>query len=838
MSANRYLPSGLALLGYVVLAVLMTWPLVPQLSTYAAGKGNDMWVFRWNDWWLRKALVEGHNPYHTSYLFYPHGVSLLWHSFSWLNTGLWLPLQVLVGPLAAHNLIVLLTYTLSGYTAYLLAHEITNSRKAAFVAGLVYAFYPYRIIHRNQIKFLSVQWIPLFALYLVRLTRRGRLRDGLKAGVMLALCGLSSVQLMALSGMWAVLWLAYSLVTERRDWTRRTVLALLLGGLVCGVLLAPFFAPMVKALVGPDAAQNLATGDAGEGGGTDALAFFVPSRHHPLLRKGELKRIYKRVVHLHGDVAAVGYTTLGLGAWAVVKRWRKARFWLLSALPLAALALGSTVHINGQALPGIPMPYRLLAPTLLGETIRHPARFNLILALPVTMLMAIGLADLLKRLRSRRQWTSLATIGVATLVLFEYFSLFQTTEPIHSAFYDQLRQEAGEFAVADFPIGFHAHDKWYMYAQTIHGRPMVGGHVSRVPAHAHDFMDNVPLLSTARVSAPKEGELGDVTRQLRLLAEAGVRYVLIHKDRASSDSVARWREWFVVHPCYEDEYLLVFRTSPRYGEDSRFQTEVGDGIGVLSATLLTEVLPQGGLLEAEVVWGTREPPERDWMAYLALVGPAGQEAQRADFEPYLGWPMSDWGRDAVARGRGTLQVDPFIPGGTYTVTLGLADPVTGVSLGEPIEVGRVEVQTIERVFEVPEAEVESEAVFGEALRLLGYDLHLADDQAQVRLHWQALQRMDVPYKFFVHLVDPVSGQLVAQADVMPHNWTYPTTWWEVGEVVSDEIVLPLIDVPPGIYRLEMGVYHPDSGDRLPLTDGHEPQKPSDRFILLEAVEVH
>jgi hypothetical protein len=226
------------------------------------------------------------------------------------------------------------------------------------------------------------------------------------------------------------------------------------------------------------------------------------------------------------------------------------------------------------------------------------------------------------------------------------------------------------------------------------------------------------------------------------------------------------------------------------------------------------------------------------MAYLALVEPAGQEAQRAGFEPYPDWPTSDWGRDAVARGRGTLQVDPFIPRGIYTVTLGLVDPATGVEASEPIQLGQVEVQAVERVFEMPEVEVESEAVFGEALRLLGYDLHLADDQAQVRLHWQALRRMDVPYKFFLHLVDPASGRLVAQADVMPHNWTYPTTWWEVGEVVSDEIVLPLTDVPAGTYCLQTGVYHPDSGERLPLTDGHEPQKPSDRFILLEAVEVH
>jgi hypothetical protein len=185
-----------------------------------------------------------------------------------------------------------------------------------------------------------------------------------------------------------------------------------------------------------------------------------------------------------------------------------------------------------------------------------------------------------------------------------------------------------------------------------------------------------------------------------------------------------------------------------------------------------------------------------------------------------------------------LQVDPFAEGGVYTVTVGLLDPVTGVKAGEPLVVGQVEVQTVERVFETLEMEVESEAVFGALLRLLGYDLRQADDQVIMTLHWQALRRMDTAYKFFVHLVNPETGELVAQVDVMPYNWTYPTTWWEAGEIVSDEIAISLAGVPPGTYRLEIGVYPPDSGIRLPLTSGREPQQPPDRFVLPEAVEVH
>ena len=73
----------------------------------------------------------------------------------------------------------------------------------------------------------------------------------------------------------------------------------------------------------------------------------------------------------------------------------------------------------------------------------------------------------------------------------------------------------------------------------------------------------------------------------------------------------------------------------------------------------------------------------------------GRISKSVDFEPCADWPTSEWGPDGVARGHGTLRVDPFIEGGTYTVTVGLVDPVTGARAGQPLSIGQVEVQTVE-----------------------------------------------------------------------------------------------------------------------------------------------
>jgi hypothetical protein len=120
----------------------------------------------------------------------------------------------------------------------------------------------------------------------------------------------------------------------------------------------------------------------------------------------------------------------------------------------------------------------------------------------------------------------------------------------------------------------------------------------------------------------------------------------------------------------------------------------------------------------------------------------------------------------------------------------------------------------ERLFVAPLAERGVEARFGDALRLLGYDLGVDADTLDVTLHWRALRRMERSYKFFVHLYHVESGEIVAQKDVIPHDWQYPTVWWEANEVVSDLVRVPLDQVPSGTYQLAVGVYDAQTEDRL------------------------
>jgi 4-amino-4-deoxy-L-arabinose transferase-like glycosyltransferase len=105
----------------------------------------------------------------------------------------------------------------------------------------------------------------------------------------------------------------------------------------------------------------------------------------------------------------------------------------------------------------------------------------------------------------------------------------------------------------------------------------------------------------------------------------------------------------------------------------------------------------------------------------------------------------------------------------------------------------------------------------------------------VTLTWHTLRPAGIDYKVFVHLVDQ-AGSLRAQNDDLPDGGNMNTTRWVEGVSFDDMHVLNLpADLPKGRYRLEMGLYDPASGARLPLRDSHGASLPDGALLLDEIV---
>lgn len=97
---------------------------------------------------------------------------------------------------------------------------------------------------------------------------------------------------------------------------------------------------------------------------------------------------------------------------------------------------------------------------------------------------------------------------------------------------------------------------------------------------------------------------------------------------------------------------------------------------------------------------------------------------------------------------------------------------------------------------------------------------MSGDILQVELTWRATMPLSERYKVFLHLVDG-EGQIVAQRDAEPVGFGRPTDGWQVGERIVDLhgiVVRP--GTPPGDYQLLLGIYLPETGQRLPV-QGHE-----------------
>ena len=107
--------------------------------------------------------------------------------------------------------------------------------------------------------------------------------------------------------------------------------------------------------------------------------------------------------------------------------------------------------------------------------------------------------------------------------------------------------------------------------------------------------------------------------------------------------------------------------------------------------------------------------------------------------------------------------------------------------------------------------------FGGIARLQGVSLTATSatpsDLIGVRLYWQADQPIAQHYKVFVQLLN-ADGQLVAQHDAEPVNYSAPTTSWVPGQTLRDDHGLALLpNLTAGTYRLIAGLYGSD-GVRL------------------------
>jgi hypothetical protein len=122
----------------------------------------------------------------------------------------------------------------------------------------------------------------------------------------------------------------------------------------------------------------------------------------------------------------------------------------------------------------------------------------------------------------------------------------------------------------------------------------------------------------------------------------------------------------------------------------------------------------------------------------------------------------------------------------------------------------------------PLAFAPAEVRFGDGLLLKSFWMRQQawrGDWFYVVLAWQPTQPLPKDYKVFVHVLDG-AGQIAFQQDKLAIDALQPMSRWAVGQVLRDPyaIVVPA-ELPVGEYRVVIGIYDPETGQRLPTQQG-------------------
>lgn len=256
----------------------------------------------------------------------------------------------------------------------------------------------------------------------------------------------------------------------------------------------------------------------------------------------------------------------------------------------------------------------------------------------------------------------------------------------------------------------------------------------------------------------------------------------------------------------------------------------------------------GGRLPLTLYWQALDYIGEDYQIFDNLLDHEQRRWGGYDRRAKDGYSTLLWAPGEIIIDRFGVPIDAAAPDGVYTIDIGLYRKAAAGFVSLPIVIeGRLSEQTSIRLGPVkvggppagattwaPDPQVVVNQSFGDQITLLGYDVAKLSSELKFTLYWQAEQRMATDYTTFFHLRNKLN-ETVAQKDQPPTNGHYPTSLWDSGEIVVDEITLT--PPPPGEYTPVVGLYDFVTGARL-LLSGADKAASSEQILAGPSNELH
>ena len=500
---------GLGALGlFGALTVIMTWPQVLSLSSHAP-QHQDVYFNMWRLRWFAHAVTSPSTLFDTN-IFFPEPGTLALSDAMLVEGALALPFGWLP-PVLLHNLFILGAIAGSGAAVFALVRYLTGSRGAGVIAGIVFAFAPYRFEHLMHMELQWAMWSPLAFLALHRACDTGQWRHGLATGIFVALQMLSSIYygifLATLIGVAGLL-----LCVRDRHAPARQVAAVLGGGaalaaVICALYALPYLrthdrvgdrAPEEIAALSPKPADYLSA-PAGNWLYGSRSRRAAPERH-----------------------LLPGFTPVMLAIAGLLLRLPTRR--VIVYLLLLVLAFEMSLGMNGYSYSFL----HQYVPIYRG--LRAPSRLGVFLLMFLGVLAGFGYATLAATRARGARFALLAACVAGMLVEYRtrtpLVEFANTAPEIYRVLANQPRGVVAEFPVPTVDR-LPGPDPAYAYMSSFHWFPLVNGYSGVYPP---SYLGRLERLR----SFPSE------TAMLQLRRD-NVQYVIIHGPAYAPDALTELR---------------------------------------------------------------------------------------------------------------------------------------------------------------------------------------------------------------------------------------------------------------------------------------------------------
>jgi len=268
---------------------------------------------------------------------------------------------------------------------------------------------------------------------------------------------------------------------------------------------------------------------------------------------------------------------------------------------------------------------------------------------------------------------------------------------------------------------------------------------------------------------------------------------------------------------------------------------LGQGAELLGYDLAQRTYRSGEQLPLTLYWRALDNMPESYTLMLQLVQGETVAAESRAAPAGAGYPTERWSPGEVLRYPHHLLIPGETASGDYDVALNWIDGLGERLLRQNVALTRITVEYRERLFTPPAIEHPLNIRAGEIAELLGYSLTLPSarpgETLQLTLYWKALGPSTISYSVFTHLLDAGSA-IRGQGDGIPVRGERPMTDWVAGEIIVDPYDITIdSDAVPGAHHIEIGVYDPANGQRVPLTGPDGVPLPDRRLLITDSVQI-